>query len=969
MVTYIKINKYIRNVGISASILLVFFSLLTAFPLSHRDDSADATANPSTTTLTMTSASNVASVDLDVRNSKGSFATGQSNSNKVSFNVTTDNITGYALAISGTDTSGKLINSTIGVASFDTISSSLSYSEFSNIDNTSYNGKWGIQPSKYNSSSNSNYLPAPTTDSIIMDTTEGPNTSANYYSIGLGARANYNTPAGKYTNTFVVQAVGRPVMYGINYLDTTEDATVADLPVADSSSTSTAVNFTLDSGSPTRDGYTFIGWCDGTVDHTSYPSTCDGDTYMPGATYTFADPSASETNIVSFYAMWQVQAYTITFNTVDAASIDFNDVNYTNGQSVTVPAGTYSLRGNYAPRYAFSSWSATAGTISNAEYVDYNLNTYTVTEDATITLTGQNVTTAIQDIDDETFTSTDPIPVYDNRDDQVYWIKRLDDGNVWMMDNLNLGAIDLADDLTSANTNLADTISASTFNDYRQTDYTRTYTSAGYVVITKTNSSNGVDIDEVSGTQYGTVYNYCATTAGTICTQYNYIDATYDICPAGWRLPKGGDTSGTTNEFNNLYTNLSYNTNAKLRAPVSEDGAAFARAGSYGSDRLSYQGFDGRYWSSTRSSSQYMSGLYIGASSVSPNATTSNRYDTHSIRCILKKKPVITFHTVNAASIELNGVTYTDGQTAKVDPGTYSLRGKYGTKQAFSSWSATAGTISNANYVDYNLNTYEVVGDADITLTGQNVTTAIQNLSSSSCTSTPTPVFDNRDNQVYWIKRLDDGNCWMMDNLNLGAVYLSNNLTSSNTNLSTTISASDFNSYRKASGGESYTSAEYIVVTKANSETNDDVDETSGTKYGALYNYCAASAGTICMSMDSESNNATYDICPAGWRMPKSGAVNSGTNEFNNLYINSSYDTYDKMRAPVSENGGAFAIAGRFYDGGAPTGQSRFAGWWSSSKYTNNNMAILGITASSSSVSTLSGFNRAQGRSIRCILK
>ena len=889
---HIKINKYVRTTGISAAILLFLFSALSVFPLTHNDESAEATANPSTTTLAITSASNVATANLDVRSSSGTFA---SSSSAVAFSVITDNITGYSLSISGTDTTGKLVNTTIGMASLDSIESSASYSEFSGSSNTSYNGKWGIQPSMYNSVSNSNYLPAPTTDSITMDTTEGPNTSAKTYSIGLGARADYNTPSGTYTNTFVVQAVGRPVMYAINYLDNTGDDTVADLPDTDSSSTSTAVNFTLDSNSPTRDGYTFIGWCDGTVDHTSYPSTCDGDTYMPGSTYIFDDPSAATPNIANFYAMWQVTGYTITFNTVDAASIDFDGTTYTNGQSVTVPAGTYSLRGNYNPRYAFSSWNATAGTISNAEYVDYNLNTYEVVGDATITLTGQYVETAIQNL--STCTST-PIPTYDNRDNQVYWVKQLDDGNCWMMDNLNLGAIDLTNDLTSANTNLADTISASAFNGWRTDSGSSTFTSGEFITLTTANSLDGKDVDQTSGTLYGTLYNYCAASGGSYCMDRNSGsgDAIYDICPAGWRLPKGGRTTGSTNEFGYLHDNSSYDSVAKLRAPVSENGAAFGFNGHFNTTPMG-QGVRSSHWSSTIStvaSGRNMFGWRVDDRNVQVldgGYYGSDRSGGYAIRCI--------------RDTSLDVITYM-----------------------------------------------------------QDVTTAMIDNMSEGDTIT---LKDKRDNEEYKLAKLKDGNLWMMDNLRLDPTAVSLDALKGNTN------APDLAlNYFKNGGGSSPYPASGVSSSWTSQDQNSydlpyistDYKDTTVTatygdasnKVGVYYNYCAASAGTYCYPESaSGTGNATYDICPSGWRMPTTGYSNGG--EYGTLYT--SYSDGDAFRAALGTS-----LTGAFMSGTSFSRDS-VARLWSSTLDWGKNMLYLDVNYSG--VGPAGTATRNFGQSVRCI--
>ena len=197
----------------------------------------------------------------------------------------------------------------------------------------------------------------------------------------------------------------------------------------------------------------------------------------------------------------------------------------------------------------------------------------------------------------------------DNRDNHSYAVAKLKDDNIWMAENLGLGRTNLTTDLTSANTNLdanANTITASTFNSWIKSSGTNSYTSAELVPVTGT--------DSTSNTPYGTLYNYCATSAGTICSasNANNDDATNDLCPAVWRLPTGN----TTGEFQALYNLTDYNTNAKMRAPIASGGAAFALAGAFSSSTPANQGSGGYYWSSTRYNNSAMYSPYLNTSSV-----------------------------------------------------------------------------------------------------------------------------------------------------------------------------------------------------------------------------------------------------------------------------------------------------------------------------------------------------------------
>lgn len=190
----------------------------------------------------------------------------------------------------------------------------------------------------------------------------------------------------------------------------------------------------------------------------------------------------------------------------------------------------------------------------------------------------------------------------------------------------------------------------------------------------------------------------------------------------------------------------------------------------------------------------------------------------------------------------------------------------------------------------------------------------------------------------------------MMENLDLGRTGITTDLTSSNTNLATTVTAETFNSWKKTTGSATYDAGEYISVS--------GTDATSGTAYGTLYNYYAASAGTI--SGSSNSNNASYDICPAGWRLPTGGS----SGEFKALY--SQYNSNALMRASIENSGAAFALAGYFSDA-APADQGSYGIYWSSTRGNGANMYVLFLNTSI--VGPAYGNNRNSGYAIRCVLE
>ncbi len=148
----------------------------------------------------------------------------------------------------------------------------------------------------------------------------------------------------------------------------------------------------------------------------------------------------------------------------------------------------------------------------------------------------------------------------DSRDGEVYYVTKLYNGKCWMIDNLRLGDTSPIE-LSPADTNIATsyTLPASTTSAFDSN-------SVGEINSSYKNNIAPITFGSGSG-KVGVYYNYCATTAGTFCydeeeeegdcpypTACYYRDqanSEYDICPVGWRLPKGyynGDFLGTSRE-------------------------------------------------------------------------------------------------------------------------------------------------------------------------------------------------------------------------------------------------------------------------------------------------------------------------------------------------------------------------------------------------------------------------------------
>lgn len=152
-------------------------------------------------------------------------------STAASFSVSTDNYTGYNLSFTTGNTdeyATKLINvvnknGNITTYALDSINTVVDGATFSSND--IYNNMWGIKPNKYDSLENANYLPV--LPRMLIDNVKTSGT--NNYTVDVAIRANYEYPAGKYTNTLVLAVVANPTAYEVpvNFAENTGVSSVS----------------------------------------------------------------------------------------------------------------------------------------------------------------------------------------------------------------------------------------------------------------------------------------------------------------------------------------------------------------------------------------------------------------------------------------------------------------------------------------------------------------------------------------------------------------------------------------------------------------------------------------------------------------------------------------------------------------------------------------------------------------------
>ena len=939
--SYIKSLRTLRVVGTLASAALLLVMTLAVYPITSKPNTAEAlpsAAVASDTYLDITTApyQSTASVALTVNSSTGTFSQ-SSSSEMAKFGVTTNNYTGYNLSIIGSDDTKQLINNTTSTA-LDSITSSIDSSTFSNPANTSYNGKWGYKPSKYNSTDNTSFRPAPTTSGSTIDNTIAANTKkstatgdtvnctnydCNEYTIALGARADMGVKAGTYTNTFILTAVGNSVPYTLNFLDTSEDSSVSNMPTTPISGETKDTSIAIPTNVPVRTGYSFAGWCnviptsilDDTTSTTnpvtSGSTVCKDSTgttgtiYQPSTTtttnyYDFIDQTVSS-NIGSLYALWNANTYTVTItNSNTTTSTNTLTVPFGGEATLTVtPASGYYLSNVSCPTgYTCSGYSTGTSSTSTQTVTIRNNNTTaggTLGFTGTLSCTPQSGT--MQNFTPNTASGyCESGTLTDTRDNQTYTVAKLADGNWWLLDNLRLGS-DSAITLTPSNTNIASnwTLPASGTVCFTENSCTGTSgaTGTGYTVPAINSASKDTinsDTSENWGDgshKYGVYYNYCAVSAGTYCyaSGSGTGNALYDICPKGWRMPTGGSSG----EYKALYTAYSSNaTNFRnaLSTPLS---------GIFDNGSAHNQGSYGYFWSSTYYNGYFMYGLQFGSSFVSPT-NEGRHYYGYSVRCLLDTHTP--YEKLQAGSLSMQDI----------------------------------GNLSS---------------DEKSTLVSQMTTGTSYNVS------------DSRDGESYKIAKLADDKVWLQDNLRLGSTSTID-LTPSNTNIASnwTLPASGTVCFSSSSctGTSGATGTGYTVpaINAAYKDTTITSYGSGSSKIGVYYNYCAASAGTYCYAQNSGTGNASYDICPKGWRMPTSG--NSG--EYQALY------TAYSSNATNFRNSLSTPLSGYF--GSSAYDQGSYGYFWSSTYSNGNNMYSLLVY--SSNVYPTNSNRRYDGSSVRCLL-
>lgn len=269
---------------------------------------------------------------------------------------------------------------------------------------------------------------------------------------------------------------------------------------------------------------------------------------------------------------------------------------------------------------------------------------------------GELLPTDLQSVKDSMILNQDYI-LKDNRDEKEYYVTKLEDGNVWMAQNLDL---DLSSEkpLTSKDTDLNEAnsgiykIGYSTENDIiRWSPKNTTIKPNDLSSSTWANENNKpysydnglAHLDNaISANNHGlsgNYYNWTAAVASNDSDGYKNGNADNSICPKGWRLP-----NSKTYEFSKLLylygiTKDSIGTNGYVDSTslskMTSHPLWFVRSG-YVTEGSLHQGYEGRYWSSSVGSGVSVYNLFFASHNVAPDDNFYVRFLGWNIRCIAR---------------------------------------------------------------------------------------------------------------------------------------------------------------------------------------------------------------------------------------------------------------------------------------------------------------------------------------------
>ena len=327
---------------------------------------------------------------------------------------------------------------------------------------------------------------------------------------------------------------------------------------------------------------------------------------------------------------------------------------------------------------------------------------------------------------------------------------------------------------------------------------------------------------------------------------------------------------------------------------------------------------------------------------------------------------------------------------------------------------------SSNNNLSFN-EAYALNGKNPAIIDGANVYYAMQDMNSQICNMvantgaiTATQLVDTRDNKLYWVAKLEDGHCWMTQNLDFN-IDSTKTYTHDDTDLGWDPNSFDSNAtwkpdttngkYNLPVNGTSvpgwsnqnnypYSADPGDVYYYTSNSASDDIKYTSLSNCtsaghtegeckhyhaGNYYNWTAAIASNNSSSLTTQYANAPNSICPKGWRLPIATNADQSIYEFGEMLYRQGI-TAQKIGSPVDYTANGFnnirkaplwfIRAGMIADGAVRNG-AIMSLYSSNTVFDYDSDYVLNIDKNSVYPSTYydGWYSKSGGKSVRCLAR
>ncbi len=219
---------------------------------------------------------------------------------------------------------------------------------------------------------------------------------------------------------------------------------------------------------------------------------------------------------------------------------------------------------------------------------------------------------------------------------------------------------------------------------------------------------------------------------------------------------------------------------------------------------------------------------------------------------------------------------------------------------------------------------------------------------------------DKRDDKTYKIMKMNDGKCWMVENLRLPG---GTSLDSTNSDVTSAYTLPDNQAINNEinNWGTDKTSQN---MAEGSSSMKINGSGAWNTAYGNYYSWCTATAGTC-----TDSGDAPSSICPKGWTLPSNTDTNIGTYSKLNEGFAGSWTTIggvNGIKLGYNSNDAFFPAAG-LVDGDGLNNSGSNGYYWSSTVRSSNVSYAYFLNFSSGYVNPSYSSLRYYGSSVRCV--